>query len=199
MNIITFSGVDGSGKSSQLELFQKELENQGVQAAYFHAVHFSLPQAAKRLFARSLSKPGVAKAVTKSSGLGVLLRKGVLLLDLFRFRSYLKQLERSGVTHLISDRYFYDSLVNIAYLDGTSIDTAYARFAARFIPKPDRAFFLSVSPEAVMTREREPEQGLQYLKDKQSLFEEAATLWGFVVIDANAPLDAVRAAVSERI
>lgn len=199
MKIITFSGVDGSGKSSQLELFRKELENKGVKAAYFHAVHFSAPQAAKRLFARSSSKPGEAKAITKSSSLGVLLRKTVLLLDLYRFHRYLKRLERSGVTYLISDRYFYDSLVNIAYLDGTTLSTPYANFAARFIPKPDKAFFLSVSPEAVMGRDRAPEQGLQYLKDKQGLFQEAATLWGFITIDGNAPLESVHMTLSKHL
>ena len=196
MKIITFSGVDGSGKSSQLAFFQKELESTGVKAAYFHAVHFSLPQAAKRLFQREARHPGDAKAVTKSSGAGILLRKVVLLFDLFRFHRYLKRLERSGINHLISDRYFYDSLVNIAYLDGTSLSTPYANFAARFIPKPDKAFFLSVSPEAIMCRERAPEQGLQYLKDKQALFQEATTLWGFITIDGNAPLNDVRTAVS---
>lgn len=199
MKIITFSGVDGSGKSSQLELFRKELENKGVKAAYFHAVHFSAPQAAKRLFARSSSKPGEAKAITKSSSLGVLLRKTVLLLDLYRFHRYLKRLERSGVTYLISDRYFYDSLVNIAYLDGTTLSTPYANFSARFIPKPDKAFFLSVSPEAVMGRDRAPEQGLQYLKDKQGLFQEAATLWGFITIDGNAPLESVHMTLSKHL
>ncbi len=199
MHIITFSGVDGSGKSSQLALFRDELVAASKRVQYFHAVQWSLPQAAKQLFARNTSKPGEAKAVTKSSTLGVILRKAVLLVDLLRFRHYLKRLERSGVEYLLSDRYFYDSLVNIAYLDGTSLDTAYARFAARLIPKPDKAFFLSVSPELVMQRERAPEQGLQYLKDKQSLFQEAATIWGFITIDGNHPLEAVRSAITKEL
>lgn len=195
MKIITFSGIDGSGKSTQLARLRSELEAEGKRVAYFHAVAYSLPQAAKSLFQRGPKKPGMAKAVTKSSGLGVWLRQGVLLLDLFRFHRYLKDLEHEGVEYLLSDRYFYDSLVNIAYLDGTSLATPYARFAARHIPKPLRAFFLSVSPDAVMARERAPEQGLQYLRDKHQLFTEASTLWDFVVIDAGQDPDTVTTAI----
>lgn len=184
MKIITFSGIDGSGKSTQLDHLRSRLEAEGKRVAYFHAVAYSLPQAAKSLFQRGTKKPGIAKAVTKSSLLGVWLRQGVLLLDLIRFRRYVKDLEHEGVEYLLSDRYFYDSLVNIAYLDGTSLDTPYARFAARYIPKPDKAFFLSVLPDIVMRRERAPEQGLQYLRDKHELFTEASTLWDFLIIDA---------------
>lgn len=191
MKIITFSGVDGSGKSSQLALLQRKLESTSTKTAYFHAVQFSLPQATRRLFQRETQHPGATKAVTESSHFGVLLRKIVLLIDLFRFRCYLKRLTHSGVDYLISDRYFYDSLVNIAYLDGTPLGTPYARFAARFIPRPDRAFFLSIVPERVMTRQRPPEQGIAYLKDKQMLFAEAAQLWNFITIDADNEIEKV--------
>lgn len=191
MKIITFSGVDGSGKSTQLELFRKELESTGKKTSYFHAVTWSLPQAAKGLFARRSNKPGQAKAVTKSTGLGVILRQIILIIDILRFKRYLRRLERSGTDYLLSDRYFYDSLVNIAYLDGTPLDTVYARFAARLIPKPDQAILLSATPEAIMRRARAPEQGFQYLKDKTSLFLEAAGLWNFTIIDADSAPEGV--------
>lgn len=199
MNIITFSGIDGSGKSTQLARLRSRLEAEGKRVAYFHAVAFSLPQAAKSLFQRGPKKPGADKAVTKSSSLGVWLRQAVLLLDLVRFRRYIKGLGREGVDYLLSDRYFYDSLVNIAYLDGTPLDTPYARFAARHIPKPVRAFFLSVSPDAVMARERAPEQGLQYLRDKHQLFTEAGALWDFVVIDASSTPEEIAASIQKAI
>jgi thymidylate kinase len=199
VRIITFNGIDGSGKSSQLALLRKELEAKGILTAYFHAVQWSLPQAARALFRRTRNTPGEAKAVTQSSSLGILLRQGVLLLDLIRFRRYLQRLEKKGVHYLLSDRYFYDSLVNIAYLDGTPLDTGYARLAARYIPRPYRAFYLSIDPERVMERERPPEQGLAYLRDKRLLFEEAARLWGFIPIDADYDPDTVMRSITDRV
>lgn len=196
MQIITFSGIDGSGKSTQLARLQDRLEAEGKRTAYFHAVAYSLPQVAKALFRRDAKYPSAGKAVTKSSALGVLLRQGVLLLDLFRFRRYVRKLQKSGIDCLLSDRYFYDSLVNIAYLDGTRLDTPYAHFATRFIPEPDTAFFLSVSPDAVIEREHAPEQGLQYLRDKHQLFTEAGALWSFTVIDAGQDPEMVTTAIN---
>jgi thymidylate kinase len=199
MKIVTFSGIDGSGKSTQLGRLQERLESEGKRVAYFHAVHFSLPQATRRFFQRSTSRPGRDAARTESSSIGVFLRKMSLLADLWRFRSFLRKLEERGYTHLLSDRYFYDTLVNIAYLDGTALDTPFSRFATRLIPRPERAFLLRLRPEAVLGRERAPEQGLAYLRDKAKLFDEAAGLWSFVIIEANADAESVFRSVSSAV
>lgn len=190
MHLITFSGVDGSGKSTQLERLRTKLTAQGKKTAYFHAVAFSLPETLRTKLFGSRTM-GTAKAGVKSSSLGIGLRKVVLGIDLWRFRRYVKQLEKAGTEYLLSDRYFYDTLVNIAYLDKTSLDTHFTRFIAKRIPKPTQAFYLRVTPERVMERERAPEQGLQYLKDKAALFDQAAESWHFITLDADRSMDEV--------
>ncbi|MFZ5981968.1 MAG: hypothetical protein ACOYS2_00100 [Patescibacteria group bacterium] len=42
MKIITISGVDGSGKSTQIKMLTEHLRGQGLKVFYFHAVEFSL-------------------------------------------------------------------------------------------------------------------------------------------------------------
>ncbi|TXH00347.1 MAG: hypothetical protein E6P95_03700 [Candidatus Moraniibacteriota bacterium] len=198
MQIITLSGIDGSGKSTQLARLRTYLESKGAKVAYIHAIAFSLPQAARTLFARR-GNASSGMAVTKSSWIGVLLRKIILCIDLVRFRLLLHSLRQTKTDYLLSDRYFYDTLINIAYLDGTRLDTPFARLAARCIPRPDLAFYLDVSPEFIMRRPRKPEQGLQYLKDKSILFREAATNWGFLTLDANQPIESVSQAIQKQL
>lgn len=181
MKIITLSGVDGSGKSTQLALLKKKLEEQGKKVAYFHAVDFSL---AKKLGKKTATDTGTPeKAVTEASWLAVLLRQILLPIDLLRFRFYANKLERQDTDYLLSDRYFYDTIINIEYLAKERITVPAAVFC--FLIKPDIAFYIDLPAEAIMARERAPEQGLNYLKDKARLFKQKIAHWDLTVIDGN--------------
>jgi thymidylate kinase len=161
MKIITFSGVDGSGKSTQLALLKKRLEETGKTVAYFHAVEFSL---ANTLATKKDASVGSApkKAVTEASWFTVLLRKIILPIDLIRFRFYANRLKKQGTEYLLSDRYFYDTLINIEYLSKQKSTVPAAVFC--FLIRPDVAFYIDLPGEVIMARERAPEQGLEYLK-----------------------------------
>lgn len=197
MHYITLSGVDGSGKSTQLSLLRNKLEQEGKKVAYFHAVEFSLANKIARCFkGEKTFEPGKEKAVTRASWFSLVLREKFLLIDMIRFTFLRKSLEKQGYDYLLSDRSFFDSIVNLEYLAEQirfftwPINWCIA-WLARYTPKGDTRFYFDLAPETIMTRERAPEQGIDYLRTKMELFKKRTAQWNLIVIDAGKDKESV--------
>jgi dTMP kinase len=189
MSIIALSGLDGSGKSTQIELLKDFLEKQGKTFYYFHAVEFSI---ANMWRSNLYNGDSISRgSVTKASWIQVQLRKIALLIDVFRFRRLTKKL---NVDHILSDRYFYDSVVNINFLSGKNSKLC----IEKYIPKPDFAFFINVKPEIIMQRERKPDQGIEYLVAKEKLFSDKIKNWDMIVINGEKNKEEIFNIIKER-
>lgn len=188
MKIISISGLDGSGKSTQVKLLQNHLESQNKKVFYFHAIKFSLVKKIINfrnkycLICKLSGKCNIykEKSVTKATWLQITLRKIFLQIDISRFKCLCRRLEKKGYTYILSDRYFYDSLINIAYLEKEND----LNFSLN-IPKPDLAIYLRVDPHIIMQRERFPDQGLEYLQKKEQLLVKAAKKWNLMTFEGN--------------
>ncbi len=122
--------------------------------------------------------------------MAISLRKIAILIDVFRFRFYyLIKATENKTDYLLVDRYFYDQIINIKYLDK---NTAWKKcsFWQKVIEsqliQPFLKIYLKTNPQETLKREREIEQGEKYLLEKNTLYNSLSRKWKLKTIDGNA-------------
>ena len=181
LKIITISGLDGSGKSTQIEKLKTYLESQGRKVFYFHAGKFSISKTYNVLRPHKVITGKHNESVAKANIFQVYLRRFALVIDLMRFKLLCNKLSNSGFDYILSDRYFYDNIINIKFLSKNKKKIP----CEKFISKPEVAIYLSADPEKIMQRERKPDQGMEYLKEKKELLDADYLNWNLKLVDGN--------------
>jgi thymidylate kinase len=218
--LITFSGLDGAGKSTLIEFLQNTLEGQRQPVVVLHlndqvGVYALLRAARDRVFgggrAASLA-PGAPDpksqklqrpAATGWRGLASRLRTAIVwnkpmrrllyLLDLTIFACYRFYLEQVRGRVLIMDRYFYDTLVDVA--DGRS--GPWTRLLERLTPQPTVPVFLDITPEESYRRKRE--FSVEYLRRRSAAYHRVFDRVPGAVRLVNEDLDRTKAALLDAI
>lgn len=175
MILISFSGLDGSGKSEQIKNLVGYLKKNRLRYKLIHAVQNSI---ANKIAGRGKTSGRKNPESRTQAGIaGILARKIAFLIDILLFRISLLRMRRIDV--IIADRYFYDTLVNIYFLEGNR-DPHLPPFLLHLIRRPEIPFYLSVDPH--IAHRRKNDQGMAYLSAKHDLFEKLKKRMGLVEI-----------------
>ena len=200
--LVSFSGIDGAGKSTQIENLQHYLNARGLQV---QRLAFWDDVAVLRRF-REFSRSALLKgdAGIGSPGNPVNRRdKNVQTWYMNAFRYFLYSLDaawlgvvvrkalRSHAGVVIFDRYLYDELANLPLR--SRLTRSYVRLLLKFAPNPDVAYLLDADP--VQARERKPEYPLEFVQSNRAAYLALSTLSGNMTVIAPGSADEVASQV----
>lgn len=217
--LLTFSGLDGSGKSTLIAGLRDALERDGrpvvVLTMYDHVGVYAVIRGLRDLV---LGRPRQSAAmavdptpsvegstVAAPSDVGRLtalirsrrVRRIAYAIDLALFRLYRAYQEHARGRILILDRYFYDSIIELA--EGMTETELLALL--RWVPTPDVPIYVDAAPEIAFARKRE--YTVERLTQRARLYRRlfAAIDGALVVPNQHAPaavaLERIRARVPE--
>jgi thymidylate kinase len=175
--LITFSGLDGAGKSTLIEFLQSTLERGRQRVAVLHlnddvGVYAVLRRMRDRARggtpaplepgipdprSQKLQRPaargmrGMASRLRTAVVWNKSLRRLLYPIDLLVFQCYRTYLEKARGCVLIMDRYFYDTLVDVT----NGQRNLWSRLLERLTPRPTVPILLEITPEESFRRKGE--------------------------------------------
>lgn len=201
--LISFSGVDGSGKSTQIENVRTALEAAGLHTqlitfwddvvvgvkyreGFVHKVYKS---------ERGIGAPGkpVNRRDKNMRGWHLTLARHFLyLLDAANLtRIMRREMRHPRADVIICDRYIYDELSNLDLEN--KLSRRFVRLIARLVPLPDVAYLLDADPVAAYARK--PEYPVEFMKKCRRSYYELAGLLGSMTLVPVLDLPDAKAAV----
>lgn len=200
--LVTFSGLDGSGKSTQIENLRQALAAAGLRtelrAFWDHVVVLSRYREGfvHKVYKSERGIGAPAKPVNRRdknvrAWYLTLIRHGLYLLDAVHLRWVVTGMRRSGADVIILDRYIYDELANLPL--GNPLSRLFIKFIAGFVPRPDIGYLLDADPK--VARARKPEYPVEFMHKCRRAYFELAELIGGITVIPPLPLDQAKAAV----
>lgn len=200
--LISFSGLDGSGKSTQIQNLTSYLEDRGMAVttlAFWDNV-----------VVWSRYREGFVHAVYRSErGIGApdrpvnrrdknvrkwylsLARHFLYLADALHLGMVIRKARRLPVQAIIMDRYIYDELANLPL--SNSLTRLFVRVVGWMVPRPDVAYLLDADPE--VARARKPEYPVDFMRECRASYFQLAELLGSMTVIPPLSLVAAKAEV----
>ena len=187
---ISFSGVDGAGKTTVLKLLVEQLSLSGFKVVELRSRPSILPILSSFVYGRATAEKRATESLPRqgknSSRVSSWLRYSYYLIDYVfgQFFVYFKYSRRGYI--ILYDRFYFDYIADPKRAN-LVLNTSVAKFFLYFIKLPEVNVFLYATPEVILSRKRElgADEILDLTGNYLTLFEELNCRFGntFLCID----------------
>jgi len=204
--LVSFSGLDGSGKSTQIANLTAYLQDRGLEVrnlAFWDDVVVGTRYRESFVHKVYGSEKGIGAPERPVNRRDKNVRKWYLsiarhflyLADAIHLRAVIRKARSSSAQALIMDRYIYDELANLPL--GSPLTRWFVNMVAWIVPRPDVAYLLDADPEAA--RARKPEYPVDFMRQCRAAYFRLAELLGSLTIVPPLPLPEAKAEVERAI
>jgi thymidylate kinase len=203
VKIVSFSGIDGAGKSTQIDALQDWLHQNGFstkQLTFWDDI--AVGSRFRELMSHAAfkgdrgvgtpEKPLQRRDKNVKSLPVMAVRYLFYFADALSLRRKIKRLKKNNFDVVIFDRYIYDELANLPLKRWLAV--GFLRLVLKLVPKPDIAYLIDADP--VEARARKPEYPLQFLRVNREAYLSLAALTGQITVIE--PLSAEQARIKVR-
>jgi thymidylate kinase len=204
IKVVSFSGIDGAGKSTQIDALGGYVRSLGlpVTVLTFWDNIVAFPRFRERLSSKAFKgdqgvgspdQPISRRDKNVTAWYITAIRICLYTLDSFSLGIAVSRFMDSGDGVVIFDRYIYDELANLP------LQRWFIRWFIRlllvFVPKPDVKILLDAEPETAVARK--PEYPLEFVRCNRDGYLQLARLVGGMTIIPPLPIDQATDMVEE--
>jgi thymidylate kinase len=187
--LLSFSGIDGAGKSTQIEMLTSRLRQMDLRVTLLVFWDDVAVLTRFRGFTshtvfggdKGVGAPGQPvnrRDKNVQSWYMSAARALLYFLDALSLRRTVAQARANKTDVIIVDRYLYDELANLRV--DRPVTRAYVRLLLRLLPSPDVAYLMDADP--AQARERKPEYPLEFLHSNRASYLTLSEMAGMTVI-----------------
>ncbi len=206
MTIVSFSGIDGAGKSTQILALETWLRRSGFRTTLLTFWDDVVVLSKAREFMSykafkgdrgvgSPDRPVHRRDKNVTSFPLALARFCLYFADAVHLYLVVRRAKKSACDVVIFDRYIYDELANLALSRWPA--RAFTRFLLKLVPAPDLAFVIDADPVAAQARK--PEYPLAFVRRNRDAYLELSTLARNISVLGPASIDTLRATIKNEV